>query len=52
MLESKLNAGRYSVLWSRVPQWNNVRKVMSRGVPECELVVCTEEDCGSGGGLE
>ena len=25
---------------------------MSRGVPECELVVCTEEDCDSGGGLE
>ena len=25
---------------------------MSQGAPECELVVCTEEDCGSGGGLE
>ena len=25
---------------------------MSRGAPECELVVCTEEDRDSGGGLE
>ena len=25
---------------------------MSRDAPECELVVCTEEDCDSGGGLE
>ena len=25
---------------------------MSRGAPECKLVVCTEEDCDSGRGLK